>query len=183
LYNRAVRNPGPPPQPAAVSRAFKVALILCLCYFAGLIAIQVLKMRDTNRLIDSARQLPAWDPYTIDFWTYILAYPLMTLVALFPVLAAFRGLHRRSPLGLIVVYAMLQVLLLVIHWVAATNLVRHGLFTYTRGDGTYNFVVYKAVLRRMPLYDALFSLPLVLLPLLLFRRVRQTISAGASMGS
>jgi len=40
------------------------------------------------------------------------------------------------------------------------------------------------VLRRMPLYDALFSLPLVLLPLLLlFRRVRQTISAGASMGS
>lgn len=135
-------------------------------------------MRDTNRLIDSARQLPAWDPYTIDFWTYVLAYPLMTLIALFPVLAALRGFYRRNPLGFIVVYAMLQVLLLVVHWVAATNLVRHGPFTYSEGSGTHNFIVYRAILRWMPMYDVLFSLPLMLLPLLLIRRVRQTISVS-----
>jgi hypothetical protein len=174
LYNRAV--PGPLNKPAASNRAFKALLILSLCYFAGLIAFQILKIRDTNRLIDNARGLPAWDPYTIDFWTHILAYPLMTLVALFPVLAALRGLYRRNPQGFIIVYALLQVLLIVIHWVAATNLVRHGYFSYSKGLATYKFVVFKTVLRSIPKYHVLFSLPLLLLPLLLVRRVRQAFS-------
>ena len=158
-------------------------LILSLCYFAGLIALQIFKMRDLNRLIGSARELPAWDPYTIDFWAYILAYPLMTLIALLPVMAALQALYRRNPRGFVIVYVMLQVLLLVIHWIAATNLIRHGPLIYSRGAGTYNFVVYRGVLRSMPMYQVLFSLPLLLLPLLLVGRVRQVFAVDSASQS
>jgi hypothetical protein len=165
-------------------RAFLILLIGSVCYLAGLIVFELVKMNDIGHLIARARELPSWDPYTIDFWAYILAFPLMTLIALFPVLAAMRGLSRRSPQALMIVYAMLQVLVIVIHWVATTNLIRHGRFSYTKDDGgTYIFVVFSGVLRTMPMDQIIFSLPLLLLPLLLIRRVRQIFSVGPTSQS
>jgi hypothetical protein len=168
------------PRPHRRNRAFPILLMISLCYFAGLILFQLLKLSDISRLISEARELPIGEPYTIDFWAYILAFPLMTLIALLPVLAAVRGLRHRSPQGLIILYAMLQILVLVIDWVAALNLVRHGRFSYSNGGGTHIFVVYSGVLRSMPMYQVLFSLPLLGLPALLVRRIRQTFAVPQS---
>jgi hypothetical protein len=171
------------PRPHLRNRPFRILLIISLCYFAGLVTFELVKINEIGGLINRARELPSWDPYTIDFWAYILAIPLMTLISLLPVFAALRGLYRRSPQGLIIVYAMLQVLVIVIQWVATTNLIRHGRFSYSKGGGTYIFVVFSGVLRTMPMDQIIFSLPLLLLPLLLIRRIRQIFSLGSTIQS
>jgi hypothetical protein len=190
-YNSGVRKPVSPipPAPAAAheieyampatsrprrrSYAFPVALVVSLLYFAVLVAWNVHKADEIGQLVDLARLLPVSEPYTIDFWAYVLGLPAMMLTALLLVLACALGLCRRSVRGVLIAYVMLQVTLIVIHWVAATNLVRYGQFTYTRGGGTSIFVVYGGVLRTMLMAHVIFSLPLLASPMLFVPAVRR----------
>jgi len=153
-------------------------LVVSLCYFALLVGLELFKLDDLRELITLARQFPSSESYTIDFWAYILVLPAMTLIALLPVLACARGVLGGSARGLTIAYVMLQVTLIVIHWVAATNLVHHGRFSYARGgDGPPAiFVVYSGVLHTMPTTHVIFSLPLLASPALLVPAVRRLFS-------
>jgi hypothetical protein len=167
------------PSPYRQQRAFTITLIVSLGYFAVLVALELSKLDNLRQLFDIARQFPPSESYTIDFWAYILVLPAMTLIALLPVLACAFGLFGRRARGPTIAYLMLQVTLIIIHWVAATNLVRHGHFTYSRGgdDGASSiFVVYSGVLRTMPTTHIIFSLPLLASPALLVPAVRRIFS-------
>ena len=162
-----------------------VVLGVAVAFFASLVVLAVLKWSALNAQFSMARSVPMNQTYALHIWTYALALPLMTLGALLPVVACIRALRGRSPAAALIIYAMLQFTLVIVHWASTAYLVNQGRYAFQNPPGTHR-VIYVAehLLSDLKMAHVLYSAPMFVLPFLLIPAVRRTLfprpSADAS---